>query len=54
VEVDPNVLQAYQIPLSTVITAIKRSNNDVGGRLLEWAKNRIYGQGLGYIKSIVI
>jgi Cu(I)/Ag(I) efflux system membrane protein CusA/SilA len=52
VEVDPNILQAYQIPLSTVITAIKRSNNDVGGRLLEMGETEYMVRGLGYIKSI--
>jgi len=52
VEVDPNVLQAYQIPLSSVITAIKRSNNDVGGRLFEMGETEYMVRGLGYIKSI--
>lgn len=52
VEVDPNILQAYQIPLSTVITAIKRSNNDVGGRLFEMGETEYMVRGLGYIKSI--
>ena len=52
VEVDPNVLQAYEIPLSAVITAIKRSNNDVGGRLLEMGETEYMVRGLGYIKSI--
>jgi Cu(I)/Ag(I) efflux system membrane protein CusA/SilA len=52
VEVDPIVLQAYQIPLSTVITAIKRSNNDVGGRLFEMGETEYMVRGLGYIKSI--
>ncbi|MDO9168009.1 MAG: CusA/CzcA family heavy metal efflux RND transporter [Methylobacter sp.] len=52
VEVDPNSLQAYQIPLSAVITAIKRSNNDVGGRLFEMGETEYMVRGLGYIKSI--
>lgn len=52
VEVNPNVLQAYEIPLSTVINAIKRSNNDVGGRLLEVGETEYMVRGLGYIKSI--
>lgn len=52
VEVDPNALQAYQIPLSTVIAAIKRSNNDVGGRLFEMGETEYMVRGLGYIKSI--
>ncbi|MGZ5011006.1 MAG: efflux RND transporter permease subunit [Methylobacter sp.] len=52
VEVDPNVLQTYQIPLSTVINAIKRSNNDVGGRLFEMGETEYMVRGLGYIKSV--
>ena len=52
VEVDPNILQAYKIPLSSVIAAIKRSNNDVGGRLFEMAETEYMVRGLGYIKSI--
>ncbi|MCX7067589.1 MAG: CusA/CzcA family heavy metal efflux RND transporter [Methylococcales bacterium] len=52
VEVNPNVLQAYKIALSTVITAIKRSNNDVGGRLFEMGETEYMVRGLGYIKSI--
>lgn len=52
VEVNPNALQSYKIPLSTVITAIKRSNNDVGGRLLEVGETEYMVRGLGYIKSI--
>ncbi|WP_020485844.1 efflux RND transporter permease subunit [Methylomonas sp. MK1] len=52
VEVDPNALQAYEIPLSTVMMAIKRSNNDVGGRLLEVGETEYMVRGLGYIKSI--
>ncbi len=52
VEVDPNVLQAYGIPLSKVKQAIKRSNNDVGGRLLEMAETEYMVRGLGYIHSV--
>ncbi|MCK4846337.1 MAG: efflux RND transporter permease subunit, partial [Deltaproteobacteria bacterium] len=52
VEVDPNKLLAYNIPLGKVKHAIKRSNNDVGGRLLEMAETEFMVRGLGYIKSI--
>jgi Cu(I)/Ag(I) efflux system membrane protein CusA/SilA len=52
VEVDPNKLLAYNIPLSKVKTAIQRSNNDVGGRLLEMAETEFMVRGLGYIKSV--
>ncbi|MCH8327168.1 MAG: efflux RND transporter permease subunit, partial [Candidatus Marinimicrobia bacterium] len=52
VEVDPVKLLAYNIPLNKVKTAIKRSNNDVGGRLIEMAETEFMVRGLGYIKSI--
>ena len=52
VEVDPNALQAYNIPLSKVKQAIKRSNNDVGGRLIEMAETEYMVRGLGYIRSV--
>lgn len=52
VEVDPNALQAYGIPLSKVKQAIIRSNNDVGGRLVEMAETEYMVRGLGYIQSI--
>ena len=52
VEVDPNKLLAYNIPLGKVKHAIMRSNNDVGGRLVEMAETEFMVRGLGYIKSI--
>jgi Cu(I)/Ag(I) efflux system membrane protein CusA/SilA len=52
VEIDPNKLMAYKLPLHKIIMAIKRSNNDVGGRLLEMAETEFMVRGLGYIKSI--
>jgi Cu(I)/Ag(I) efflux system membrane protein CusA/SilA len=52
VEVDPNALQAYGITLAKVKHAIKRSNNDVGGRLIEMAETEYMVRGLGYIHSL--
>ncbi len=52
VEVDPNSLLAYNIPLSKVKRAIQRSNNDVGGKLVEMAETEYMVRGLGYIQSI--
>ncbi len=52
VEVDPNKLLAYNIPLNKIKLAIKRSNNDVGGRLIEMAETEFMVRGLGYIQSI--
>lgn len=52
VEVDPLKLQAYNIPLQKVRMAIKRSNSDVGGRLIEMGETEFMVRGLGYITSI--
>ncbi len=52
VEVNPNALQAYGIPLSKVKQAIIRSNNDVGGRLIEMAETEYMVRSLGYIRSV--
>lgn len=52
VEVDPNALLRYNIPLNKVKMAIKMSNKDVGGRLVEMAETEYMVRGLGYIKSI--
>ncbi len=52
VEVDPVKLQAYNIPINKVRMAIKRSNNDVGGRLIEMGESEFMVRGLGYIQSV--
>ncbi len=51
VEVDPIKLASYDIPLGKIRQAIKRSNSDVGGRLLEISETEFMVRGLGYIKS---
>lgn len=52
VEVDPNALLRYNIPLNKIKMAIKMSNKDVGGRLVEMAETEYMVRGLGYIRSI--
>ncbi len=52
VEVDPTKLIAYNIPLGKIKHAIMRSNNDVGGKLVEMAETEFMVRGLGYIKNI--
>ncbi|MGD2055441.1 MAG: CusA/CzcA family heavy metal efflux RND transporter [Gammaproteobacteria bacterium] len=52
VEVDPNVLLAYGIPLAKVKQAIQRSNQDVGGRVVEMAETEYMVRGLGYIHGV--
>lgn len=52
VQVDPNKLLGYHIPLKTVIEAIRRSNNDVGGRVIEASEREYMVRGRGYIQSL--
>jgi Cu(I)/Ag(I) efflux system membrane protein CusA/SilA len=52
VVVDPNTLASYGIPLAKVKDAIMRSNNDVGGAVIERAETEYMVRGLGYIKNI--
>jgi Cu(I)/Ag(I) efflux system membrane protein CusA/SilA len=52
VVVDPNTLSSYGLPLSKVKAAIMRSNNDVGGAVIEQAETEYMVRGLGYIKNI--
>ena len=52
VEVDPDKLMAFDLPLSTVRRAIQRNNNEVGGRLLELAETEFMIRSNGYIQSI--
>ncbi|MDE2238043.1 MAG: efflux RND transporter permease subunit, partial [Elusimicrobia bacterium] len=52
VEVNPDALLAYGIPFHKVVTALKRSNNDVGGRVLEMSEHEYMVRGRGYIKSL--
>jgi len=52
VNIDPNKLLAYGIPLSTVIERVKASTNEVGGRVLELNGARYMIRGLGYLRSL--
>ncbi len=52
VVVDPDRLLAYDIPLKAVKAAIKASNRDVGGRLLEMSETEYMVRGRGYLASL--
>lgn len=52
VQLDPNKLLAYGIPLSTVLDRVKASTNEVGGRLLELSGAEYMIRGLGYLHSL--
>jgi len=52
VVLDPAKLQAKRVSTSKVIQAIRMSNNDVGGRLLEFGETEYMVRGLGYLEKI--
>ncbi|MFN8574144.1 MAG: CusA/CzcA family heavy metal efflux RND transporter [Gemmatimonadaceae bacterium] len=52
VDVDPERLRAYGIPITTVIQAVQRANNDVGAMVVELSEREYMVRGLGYLKSI--
>jgi Cu(I)/Ag(I) efflux system membrane protein CusA/SilA len=51
VNVDPNRLQAYNIPIMKVAEAVRGGNNDVGGRLVEFSGAEYMVRGRGYARS---
>ena len=51
VNVDPDLLLAYGVPLTRVIEAVRQGNNDVGGRLLEFAGAEFMVRARGYVRS---
>ncbi|ATB45420.1 efflux RND transporter permease subunit [Corallococcus macrosporus] len=51
VQVDPNQLRAYGVTLGDVTRAVRESNEDVGGRVLEIAGHEHVIRGRGYIRS---
>ena len=52
VNLDPNRLQAYGIPIRRVVEAVREGNNEVGGRLLEFGGTEYMIRGHGYAQSI--
>lgn len=51
VDVDPNKLRSYGIPLSVVVEAVERSNNNVGGNVIEQSGQWTVVRGIGLIES---
>src|SRR2546425_13183426 len=52
IDLDPNKLVAYGIPLKEVVERIRMSNADVGGKIFEVGSTEYYVRGRGYIKKI--
>jgi Cu(I)/Ag(I) efflux system membrane protein CusA/SilA len=52
VNLDPNRLQAFNIPVSRVVDAVRGGNKEVGGRLIEFGGTEYMVRGRGYARSI--
>src|SRR2546427_309400 len=52
VNLDPNKLAAHNLGVKDVVGAIKMSNNDVEGRILEFAGREYMVRGRGYLTSV--
>lgn len=52
VNIDPNRLLAYGIPLSRVLAAVRGGNSDVEGRVLEFSGVEYMVRGRGYVKGV--
>ncbi|MFN7928529.1 MAG: efflux RND transporter permease subunit [Blastocatellia bacterium] len=51
IDVDPNRLRVYDLPLSAVVSAVERSNNNVGGNVIESGGTWTVVRGIGLIQS---
>ena len=52
IDVNPNALQAYNIPLHQVMQAVQKSNKEVGAKTIEINQAEYLVRGLGYVKNV--
>ncbi len=52
VDVDPDRMKAFGLTIGDVRNAVMRSNNDVGGKILEVSDAEYFVRGQGYVQSI--
>src|SRR5216110_3936697 len=52
IDLDPNALLAHNIPLSEIVTRVKSSNSDVGGKTFEVSTTEYFVRGRGYFKGV--
>jgi len=52
IDVDPSKLRGYNIPLSALVSAVQRSNTNVGAKVLEVNDTEEAVRGVGLIKSV--
>ncbi len=51
IDLDPDALLAHQVSVADVVKAVRASNNDVGGRVIELAGHENIVRGRGYVRS---
>src|SRR5512140_3585653 len=52
VDVDPNRMKSYGVTLAQITNGVMRSNNDVGGKVLEVSDAEMFVRGQGYIQNV--
>ncbi|MEJ7861228.1 MAG: CusA/CzcA family heavy metal efflux RND transporter [Pyrinomonadaceae bacterium] len=52
VDVDPGKLRAFNLPLSTVVEAVQKANNNVGGNVVEQSGQWAVVRGIGLVESV--
>jgi Cu(I)/Ag(I) efflux system membrane protein CusA/SilA len=52
VDVDPNKLRSFNLPLSMIVEAVQKSNNNVGGNVVEQGGQWAVVRGIGLIESV--
>lgn len=52
IDIDPNKMKAYNVTITDIRNAVMRSNNEVGGKILEISDAEYFVRGQGYIQSI--
>ena len=52
IDVNPDALKAYNIPLHRVMQAVQKSNKDVGAKTIEINQAEYLVRGLGYVKKV--
>jgi Cu(I)/Ag(I) efflux system membrane protein CusA/SilA len=51
IDVDPDRLREYRLPISRVVDAVRAANNDAGGRVIEFGATEYTVRGLGFARS---
>jgi Cu(I)/Ag(I) efflux system membrane protein CusA/SilA len=52
IEIDPAALLSHKLSIDGVISAVRKSNDDIGGRVVEWTGREYMVRGRGYLTSV--